>query len=194
MTSTSDRPTVVRLLTTEDAQALAALAAAFDDLQMVLRCCERLVAELTAGQDPVVLEGVWTTAVLSYTRCFAGPDGVRLTEDDVTSVELKGDLLGWHRVLGKLREHYADPARNPREQFAVGAALGADGRPGGVAITSTPTAPLDDVTVRQTGALAYELSKLVDQRIADRQRQVHEAASALSDADLLALPVIEVAP
>lgn len=196
MTSTSERPAVVRQLNTQDAQDLAALAAIFDDLQTVLRCCERLVAELTGsrtGPDDVVLEGVWTTAVLSYTRCFAGDDGVRLTEDDVTSTPLQGDLLAWHQVLGKLREHYADPMQNPRERFAVGAALTDDGRPNGVAVTSTPQPRLDDVTVRQTGALAYELSKVVDQRINERQQQVLTAASELSAAELGKLPLIDLA-
>ena len=194
MTSTSDRPAVVRRIDTQDAQDLAALAALFDDMQMVLRCCERLVAEIAgAAPDDVVLEGVWTTAVLSYTRCFSGKDTVRLIDDDVKAVPLKGDLLGWHEILGKLRDHYAHPTLTPREQFAVGAALDDDGKVSGIAITSTPRPPLDDVTVRQTGALAYELSKLIDKRITERQRQVHETVAALSSADLGKLPLIDLA-
>ena len=39
----------VRRLDTPDAVALADLAAIFEDLQTVLRCCERLVSELGSG-------------------------------------------------------------------------------------------------------------------------------------------------
>ena len=193
MALTSDEPAVVRQLTTQDAHGLAELASIFDDLQTVLRCCERLVTELAADRDEIVVESIWTNAVLSYTRCFAPGDAVRLTEEDVTATALQGDVLDWHRVLGQLREHYTDATRNPRERFAVGATLDAEGTPNGIAVTSTPQARLDDVTVRQTGALAYQLSKIVDERIAAHQAQVLATASAMSAAELAKLPVIDVA-
>ena len=59
----------------------------------MLRCCERLVTALAAsdgdGPDEILVEGVWTMALLSYARCFSdGADGVsRLSEDDLTSVQ-----------------------------------------------------------------------------------------------------------
>lgn len=188
MALTSDEPATVRQLNTREAQDLAGLASIFDDLQTVLRCCERLLAEFAAEPDEIVVEAVWTTAVLSYARCFAGDDGVRLTEQDLTATSLQGDVLAWHRVLGQLREHYTDATANPRERFAVGATLDSDGAPVGIAVTSAPQPRLDDVTVRQTGALAYELSKVVDERIAARQAQVF----AMSAADLGKLPLIDV--
>lgn len=194
MALTSSEPATVRQLSTQDARDLAGLASIFDDLQTVLRCCERLVAELAAEPDAIVLEAVWTTAVLSYTRCFAaGEDGVRLTERDVSATPLKGDVLAWHRVLGQLRQHYADATENPRERFAVGATLDADGSAIGIAVTSVPQAQLDDVTVRQTGALAFELSKIVDGRIGAHQAKVLTTASAMSAAELNELPLIDVA-
>lgn len=192
MALTSNEPATVRQLSTQEARDLAGLASIFGDLQTVLRCCERLVAELAAEPDEIVVEAVWTTAVLSYARCFAADDRVRLTEKDVTATPLQGDVLAWHRVLSQLREHYADATQNPRERFAVGATLDADGTPVGVAITSAAQPRLDDVTVRQTGALAYELSKVVDERIAARQAQVLATASAMSAADLGKLPHIDV--
>ena len=72
------------------AAALIGVVEVFEDLQTVLRCCERLVTELAADgePDPVVVEAVWTTALLSYTRCFAATgDGVALTESDLTSTQ-----------------------------------------------------------------------------------------------------------
>ena len=56
-------------LGTPAAAALADLAATFEELQTVLGCCERLVA--SPAPDELVAEALWTTALLSYTRCFA---------------------------------------------------------------------------------------------------------------------------
>jgi hypothetical protein len=196
-------PAAVRRLDSPDALAVADLAAVFDDLQTVLRCCERLVAELgEAGEDGEVgqeepdglsLEAFWTTAVLSYARCFATrARDTGLTVDDVTATGLGGDVLGWHNVLLQLRGHQADPLTNPREQFAVGVSQGADGTAAGIAVTSTRQPPVDDITVRQTGAIAYALSRIVDQRIAERQDTVFRAVGVMTKAQLDALPLVEV--
>ncbi|HET6499838.1 MAG TPA: hypothetical protein VFG87_03650 [Amycolatopsis sp.] len=195
MTGDSGRPRTVRRLQTPAAQALTDLAGIFNDLQTVLRCCERLIDELEGEPDDVVVEGVWTTALISYARCFTGGNrGMGLTEQDVESTSLQGEVLEWHKVLRQLRKHYADPGQNPRERYEVGAVTGAGGRVTGIAITSTPQPALDEVTVRQTGALALELSKLVDERIAKHQERVLAAANALSREDLHNLTLIDVAP
>lgn len=193
VTNAINQPTAVRRLQTPAAEALADLASIFNDLQTVLRCCERLVQELAGRPDDVVVEGVWTTALISYARCFTGGDrGMGLTEDDVRSTSLPGEVLEWHKVLRQLRKHYADPAKNPRERFQVGAATDAAGHVNGIAITSMPQPPLDEVTIRQTGALAYQLSVVVDQRITEHQERVLTAANAMSPDDLRRLELIEV--
>jgi hypothetical protein len=193
VTNAINEPATVRRLATPAAQALADLASIFNDLQTVLGCCERLVRELAGRPDDVVVEGVWTTALISYARCFtSGNRGMGLTEDDVRSLSLPGEVLEWHQVLRRLRKHYTDPGKNPRERFEVGAATDGEGHVGGIAITSLPQPPLDEVTVRQTGALAYQLSALVDQRITEHQKRVLSAASALSPDELRRLELIEV--
>lgn len=193
--TSTPRPTAVRRLDSPVAGALADLAAIFDDLQTVLRCCERLLAELaTPDPDDLAVEALLTTAVLSYARCFTpGDRGMGLTLEDVTGTGLAGDLAGWHAVLGRLREHYADPGINPRERFSVGASQGADGGPAGIAVTSVRQPLVDDVTVRQTGALAYALTRLVDGRIAEQQERVFTALGPVSAADLEQLPLVELA-
>jgi hypothetical protein len=186
---------VVRRLDTFDALALADHAAIFEDLQTVLRCCERLVAELESGRhDDVALEAFWTMAVLSYTRCFSTrASGAGLTPDDVTATGLNGDVLGWHEVLVALRDHYTDSVVNPREEFSVGVAVDAEGKANGIAVTSAPAPRVDDVTVRQTGAIAYALSQTVDDRIGKRQEAVFAALGPMTKAELDKLPVLEVA-
>lgn len=189
-------PASVRRLNTPAALALADLAATFEDLQTVLRCCERLVSDLGAGGGPddLALEAFWTTAVLSYARCFSpGPRGTGLTPDDVTATRLPGDVLGWHQVLQQLRGHYADAAVNPREKFSVGVSQDAAGKANGIAVTSAWQPPVDDLTVRQTGAIAFELSRIVDRRIAEQQEIVFGAVEAMTRAQLEKLPILEVA-
>lgn len=185
----------LRQVTTPAALALADLAEIFEELQTVLRCCERLLTDLAApGQgDPLVVEALWTTAVLSYARCFAaGARGQGLTTEDLAQTRLAGDVTGWHRVLGQMREHYADPAVNPRERFCVAAARAPSGTVNGIALTSVRQPQVDQLTVRQTGAIAYQLSRLVDERITERQQGVLTAAQALPAAELARLTVLPV--
>jgi hypothetical protein len=193
MTAPSETPRTVRRIGSPAAAALADLAAIFDDLQTVLLCCERLVTQLSMPEpDPVVVESLWTTALLSYSRCFApGGRGMGLTEADVEGLELEGEVLAWHKMLRQLKKHYADPAVNPRETFEVGVAV-SDGTPQGVAITSTRQALPDTISVHQTGAIAYQLSQLVDARIGEHQATVLEGTRSLSPAELETLDEVEL--
>ncbi len=190
-------PAVVRRLTSPAALAMADLAAVFEDLQTVLRCCERLVTELDAGRpepDDLALEAYWTTALLSYARCFTpGPRGTGLTEDDVTATELPGDVVGWHQMLMQLRERVADPGVNPRESFSVGASQDASGHAEGIAVASTRQPSVDAVSVRQTGAVAYALSRIVDERLAAQQGVVFTAVGAMARPALDKLALLHLA-
>jgi hypothetical protein len=184
-------PTVVRRLGTPAAAALADLSATFEELQTVLGCCERLVG--TPPPDDVVVEALWTTALLSYARCFApGPRGVNLSVEDVKATKLEGAVEDWHGLLLRMRDHYADPVIDPRERFSVGVSRNADGTPAGVAVTSLRQPLPDEVTVRQTGALAYALLRVVDERIGAQQQRVFAAAGTMSQAELDMLPEVEV--
>lgn len=189
---TADRkPSSVRELDTPQARRLAVLAEVLGELHTVLRCCERLTGELAADEpDELAVEALWTTAVLSYARCFAAE---RLTEEDVTATGLRGEVLEWHRVLLQLRDHYAHPAHSPRERCSVGVTQDEHGHAGGVAVTSRPQPALDEVTVRQTGALAYALSRRVDERMTEQQETVRAAAADLRVKELERLPRIELA-
>jgi len=186
----------LRRLDSPGAAALAELIATFEDLQTVLRCCERLMSALATGDgqsDDVLVEAVWTVALLSYSRCFSTVgSGLARTEDDVTATQSAGDVLDWHRVLLQLRDHYADPAANPRERFSVGVAQDPEGALSGVAITSARQPLVDDVTVRQTGAIAYALSALVDDRIAAQQAKVFDELKHTPKSDLDRLSDLEV--
>lgn len=192
-------PTNVRRLDGAEAAELATLAAVFEDLQYVLRCCEHLVTALNAPDtgpvqvdtDTALVEALWTGALVGYVRCFSGQAKV-LTEADLGDLELNGDVPEVHAALKRLRDTYASRHVNPRESFTVGVAQGADGQVSGIAVTSTPTPVVDDATVRLLGRIAYALSALVDARMQRVQNAVLGVAAAMTPAQMNALPVVRL--
>ena len=182
----------VRRLDGDEATELGALRAVFDDLQYVLRCCEHLVGVLARPDaDPVLVEALWTGALVAYTRCFSGRTKT-LTEADLAELELDGDVAGFHRALLRVRDLYASRHVNPRESFTVGVAQKNNGTAAGVAVVGAPQPRVDDTTVRQLGRIAYGLSGLVDARMQATQQRVHLVAQGLDATRLAALPLMDV--
>ncbi|MEQ3554710.1 hypothetical protein WIS52_29955 [Pseudonocardia nematodicida] len=197
--SETQSPTAVRRIDVPESGGLAQLAAVFDDLQYVLRCCEHLVTALGApdagparvDSDPALVEALWTGAVLGYVRCFSGRTKT-LTRDDLTELELDGDVTGFHDMVLKLRDHYASRHVNPRESYEVGVAQSNDGSPRGVAVISTPRPLVDETTVRLLGRVAYALSALVDARMTKAQNDVLGVAHGMTAAQLAELPIVHL--
>ncbi len=184
-----------RQLRDADALALADLVAIFDDLRFILGCCERLLAELGRGEerDDVLVESLWTAALSTYARCFRSREsGVALSVTDLSETGVKGEVVQWHQMLGRLRNFLVDGVANPREEFFVGVSQSQAGTATGVVVTSIARPAVDETTVRQTGRLALELTSLVDERIKQRQEAVFAAANRLSVADLAELDQIDV--
>ncbi|MFC5996882.1 hypothetical protein ACFQE5_21975 [Pseudonocardia hispaniensis] len=197
--SIAEAPSSVRKLDTPQSGELAQLAAVFEDLQYVLRCCEHLVTALNAPDsgparvetDPALIEALWTGALVGYVRCFSGRTRV-LTEDDLGALNLEGQVLDFHNLLKRLRDHYASRHVNPRETFTIGVAQANDGTPTGVAVVSGRQPGVDDTTVRQLGRIAYELSRLVDGRMQETQQKVLAAAGEMNATALAALPLVHL--
>jgi hypothetical protein len=191
--STATAPSAVRRLDSAEAVELAGLAAVFEDLQYVLRCCEHLVSALAAPEpDSALVEALWTGALVGYVRCFSARTAV-LTDADLTELKLEGDVAEFHGMIKKLRDHYASRHANPRESFSIGAAQANDGRPTGIAVVSTPRPLVDDITVRLLGRVAYALSGLLDARMQATQARVLESAGGLSPTELSRLPLLHLA-
>ena len=96
-------------------------------------------------------------------------------------------------VKRALRDHYADPGSNPRERFTVAVTQDDDGSASGVAITSARQPLVDDLTVRQTGAIAYALSGVVNERIEAQQQVVSAELEATPRSALEKLDRVEIA-
>lgn len=188
----------VRRLLLPEADELGRTTAVFEDLQHVLRCCERLVTAIGApaagparvDTDPALVEALWTSALISYARCFSTETQV-LSTADLDELELPGDVGGFHEALLRLRDHYASRHVNPRESISVGAAE-AGGSPVGVAVVSAPQPSVDDTTVRQLGRIAYGLSGLLDARMRQIQDRVLGRARELEPDVFAALPVMQL--
>ena len=197
---TATAPSTVRRLDGPEAGELASLAAVFEDLQYVLRCCEHLVTALNSPEsgpvrvdtDTALVEALWTGALIGYVRCFSGRTSV-LTDKDLEELRLDGNVSEFHGMVKKLRDHYASRHVNPREAFTIGAAQANDGSPTGVAVISTPRPIVDDTTVRLLGRVAYALSGLVDARMQKTQNDVLGAAGKMSPAELSRLPLVHLA-
>jgi hypothetical protein len=182
-------PATARHLSTPAALALGDLAAIFEDLQTVLACCERLLE----ATDDLLVDALWTLTLISYSRCFsAGKRGMGLTKKDLAETGVKGDVAEWHDLLVRLRAYYVDGASNPREAFFVGVAQGDDGKAEGIVLSSASQPQVDETTVRQTGRLAFELSRVVDARIKEQQEKVFTAAKAMAADALSDLPSLAV--
>jgi hypothetical protein len=188
----------VRRLLLPEADELGRATGVFEDLQHVLRCCEHLVTAVGApaagparvDADPALVEALWTSALISYARCFSAETQV-LSTADLEALELPGDVGAFHEALLRLRDHYASRHVNPRESISVGA-VESDGSPVGVAVVSAPQPSVDDTTVRQLGRIAYGLSGLLDARMRQIQDTVLGRARELAPDVFAALPVMRL--
>lgn len=165
------------------ARILADQMSVVQDLQFVMDCCKRLLAELgrpEEDRDGVVPLALWSSALLAYARCFGEGRRSGLAVEDVQNLPLQGAVMKFHEWVieerDKLTEHPADPF----EAAKIGAALSPAGkkerRVEGIAIFSTSRVLIDVTGVRQLGGLASELAK---QTAGKAQRQQD---SVLSDA------------
>jgi hypothetical protein len=168
------------------ARILADQTSVIQDLQFVMDCCKRLLAELARPEedrDGVVPLALWSSALLAYARCFGQGRRSGLAVDDVRNLPLQGAVMKFHKWVieerDKLTEHPADPF----ESAKIGAALSPAGqkerRVEGIAIFSTSRVLIDVTGVRQLGGLASELAK---QTAGKAQRQQD---AVLSDAQHL---------
>lgn len=190
-TDTEEAPATVRRMGGPEAEELTSLAAVFEDLQYVLQCCEHLISTLAQNPDPVLVEALWTGALVGYVRCFSGRNEV-LTDSDIAELKMEGQVTEFHGLMKKLRDYYASRHVNPRETFTVGVAQNNAGAPTGVAVVSATQPIVDETAVRQLGRIAYGLSGLLDARMQEAQQKVLAAASAMNPAQLSSLPLVHI--
>ena len=101
-------PTVA--LDVPSAHVLADQASIIQDLQFVMDCCKRLLAELAKPEeerDAVMPLALWSSAVLAYGRCFGKGKRFGLTAEDVRNLPLHGAVMKFHKWVIEERDRPA---------------------------------------------------------------------------------------
>jgi hypothetical protein len=183
------------------AQILADQAAVIQDLQFVMECCKRLLTELArpeGDRDAVVPLALWSSALVSYARCFTTGQRFGLTTEDVKSLPLQGEVMKYHKWVIEERSKHTRHSANPFEVAKVGAALSAPEaaarRVEGIAVLSMSHVLVDDTGVRQLGGLASELAKQTAEKAKAQQDVVLADAQALNIDALYKLPQLHTQP
>ena len=136
------------------ARILAGQASVIQDLQFVMDCCKRLLAELDRPEedrDGVVPQALWSSALVAYARCFGKGRRFGLSTEDVRNLPLHGAVMKFHKWVIEERNKLTARPADPFEAAKIGAALSssvkAERRVEGIAIFSTGDV-LVDVMVR----------------------------------------------
>lgn len=90
------------------------------DLDSAIQICERLI-ELLPSNDQVLIESLWTAALIKYARCFSSGKRFGLSID--VCDELKGDPKGAHQYYIDMRNKHLAHSVNPFEQVKIGLVL-----------------------------------------------------------------------
>ncbi|MER6663197.1 hypothetical protein ABT256_01505 [Amycolatopsis japonica] len=155
---------------------------------------------MAKGDDPqgdsgIVIRGLWAAALVAYKRCFS--DGKRsfLSDTDVESLPLQGEVVEWHRFLKQMRDKHIAHSVNPFEEvrvllFPQQAAEGV-----GVGHVLVKYMSSDEGGVRQLGDLANHLLELVHGRAEEQWNALLRTANQMSPEELAALkPYTHVIP
>jgi hypothetical protein len=192
-------PTVA--LDVPSAHVLADQASIIQDLQYVMDCCKRLLAELAKPEeerDPLMPLALWSSAVMAYARCFGKGKRFALSAEDVRNLPLQGAVMKFHKWIIEERDKLTAHAPNPSEAAKVGAALSApeqkDRRVEGIVIFAASHVVIDDVGVRQLGGLASELAKQTAEKAQEQQDIVLKDAQQLDLDSLYRLPTLGTWP
>jgi hypothetical protein len=197
----SQAPTLTVALDLPSARILADQIATIQDLQFVMECCKRLLAELAEPEeerDPAVPQALWSAALVAYGRCFARGKRYGLTLDDVRSLPLQGQVLKFHHWVIEERDKVARHPADPFEVARVGTVLSPPGQPArrveGITVLSASHVLVDGTGVRQLGALASELAKQLAGKAQEQQDAVLAEARQADLDDLYKLPPLPARP
>lgn len=180
---------------TPSARILAEQASIIQDLQFVMDCCKRLLAELASPEedrDGVVPLALWSSALVAYGRCFDGEEGSGLVTEDVQNLPLQGAVMKFHEWIMEEGDKITARPADPFAAAKIGAALSPDGqkkrRVEGIAVFSTSRVLIDATGVQQLGGLASELAKQTAVKAQAQQDSVLTSAQQLDLDSLYSSP------
>ncbi len=178
-----------------EAERLADLASIFQDLEFALQACERLLDVIdTEHPDSVLMQSLWTAAVISYVRCFATGKRFGLSEETLSN--LNGEPIEVHRFYKNLRDKHIAHSVSPFDEFAVGLVLPPQGSEKnevqGVATLFRRHIAATRQGIEQFTILASALREEVGRLAKEAKLEVLEAGRQISLGELYAKPRLRV--
>ena len=148
----------------EEAQKLADLGAILQDLKFTMATCLKLENRINEqSDDSLLIESLWTAALIRYARCFA--TGKRYGLDETIFEGLEGEPIKTHKFYIDLRSKHIAHSVNPFEQMEVGLMLSPKTQKNkeiiGVATLSMRQITLNEQGVHQLGLLSKALVEKV---------------------------------
>jgi hypothetical protein len=158
------------------AKALADLGAVVQDLKFVMRCCAKLIRAMDEDpQDDVLMQALFTAAVITYARCFNTGKRGGLNDSDLTKLGFEGDPRGFHRQVMDMRSKHVAHSVNPFEMISVGAVLSPpDARPRRVEAIVTFSARHIAFDAEGTRQIFEVCKRLIDGVIAQRAERLQD--------------------
>jgi len=175
----------------EEAKKLADLGAIFQDLGFTMKTCSRLKKLLKEeSQDSLLIETMWTAALIRYARCFASGKRFGLSESILDG--LPGEPHKVHRMYISLRDKHIAHSVNPFEQMAVGLILSPESSHErkilGVATMSMRHICSDVEGVHQLGLLAKVIMKKVAEMAEEYKKKTLVKGESIPIESLYKLP------
>src|SRR5712691_13162426 len=102
-----EAPMLTVALEVSSAQILADQASIIGDLQFVMDCCKRLLTELARPEedrDAVVPQALWSSALVTYARCFGKGRRFGLAIEHVRSLPLHGAVMKFDKWVIEERD------------------------------------------------------------------------------------------
>ncbi|MBS0337951.1 MAG: hypothetical protein JSS40_14290 [Proteobacteria bacterium] len=172
----------------EEAKTLADLEGLKQDLLAVAETCTRLAELLKIdSKDHILVEALWTSALIRYARCFA--EGKRYGLKESVFDGLNGDPVGTHKIFIDIRSKHIAHSVNPLEQTHVGLVLEQPERAKkviGVAALAFRQIAGDIRLVPQLGALANVLAEKMAMLAKKYEEKVLEIGAELPIEELYA--------
>lgn len=182
----------------EEVKKLADLGAIVQDLGFTMKTCSRLKKLLEEkSQDSLLIESMWTAALIRYTRCFASGKRFGLSKSIFNG--LKGEPHKVHKMYIDLRNKHIAHSVNPFEQMEVGLIMSPlnsnERKIVGVATLSMRHICPDIEGVHQLGLLAKVLIERVCELAKQQEKKVLEKGRSIPIDELYNRPRLRmVAP
>ena len=182
----------------EEAKKLADLGAIVQDLGFTMKTCSRLKKLLKEdSQDSLLIESMWTAALIRYARCFATGKRFGLSESIFDG--LIGEPHKVHKMYMDLRDKHIAHSVNPFEQMAVGLVLSTESsherKIMGVATMSMRHICSDVEGVHQLGLLSKVLKEKVIEIAKEYEKKTLDKGKSITLEVLYKLPRLRmVAP